>query len=173
VAAAVAVVSGQDDLHHPDLRDRLHPDVAGLIARAVDDPASLEAMFAQVGSAEMLWGLIVGSSSALDLAVYTDPDFEAAYRVALAEGFAQGAAGYARDLALTLGRWPFAVECIRVPVDLWYGGLDASTVHSPDHGATLAGRIPGATWHLRAEAGGSLLWTHAEEILSRLLPSDA
>jgi pimeloyl-ACP methyl ester carboxylesterase len=66
-----------------------------------------------------------------------------------------------------------ALDRIGVPVDLWYGGQDASIVHSPDHGATLAGRIPGATWHLRAEAGGSLLWTHAEEILTRLLSSGA
>jgi pimeloyl-ACP methyl ester carboxylesterase len=56
-----------------------------------------------------------------------------------------------------------------VPVHLWYGAHDTSTVHSPDHGAELAPRIPGARRHLIPEAGGALLWTHAEAILAALL----
>ena len=70
-----------------------------------------------------------------------------------------------------MGRWPFDLADIRVPVDLWYGGLDASPVHSPDHGAELARRIPAARRHLLPEAGGSLLWTHAEEIVASLVPA--
>jgi pimeloyl-ACP methyl ester carboxylesterase len=83
-------------------------------------------------------------------------------------GFAQGAAGYARDFVLATSDWPFDPSAIRVPVDLWYGGHDTSTVHSPDLGVELARRIPGARRHLLPEAGGSLLWTHAEEILASL-----
>jgi pimeloyl-ACP methyl ester carboxylesterase len=126
-------------------------------------------MFAEVGSPEMLWGLIIGSSSPVDLAIYTSPTFEAAYRSALAEGFAQGAGGYARDLVLALGRWPFDLAEIRAPLALWYGEQDTSTVHSPDHGATLARRIPAARRHLRPDVGGALLWTHSDEILRGLL----
>jgi pimeloyl-ACP methyl ester carboxylesterase len=169
VGEAVAIVSGQDDLQHPAFAAVLNPDVARLVQAASDDPTGVEAMFAASGSAEMLWNLIVRSSSEVDLAIYTSPDFEAAFKRALAEGFAQGAAGYARDLVLALGRWPFELAAIRVPVDLWYGGHDASAVHSPDHGATLIERIPTGRRHLRPEAGGSLLWTHAEEILSTLI----
>ncbi|WP_067133417.1 alpha/beta fold hydrolase [Microtetraspora malaysiensis] len=66
-----------------------------------------------------------------------------------------------------LGR--LGARLIAVPVDLWYGGHDASSVHSPDHGAELARRIPASRRHLLPEAGGSLLWTHAEEILTSLL----
>ena len=66
-----------------------------------------------------------------------------------------------------MGRWPLALAEITIPVDLWYGAED--TGHSPDNGAFLATRIPGAHRHVVPEAGGSLLWTHAEPILVRLL----
>jgi pimeloyl-ACP methyl ester carboxylesterase len=145
---AVAVVSGQDDFNAPDTAALLHPDVEGMVRRVGEDPAGFES-----------------------LALYTTPGFESAYRRALREGFAQGGQGYARDLALAMGRWPFDVARIQVPVELWYGGKDTSIVHSPDHGALLSRRIPTARLHLLPEAGGSLLWTHAEDILKSVLPS--
>ncbi|MCY1032462.1 alpha/beta hydrolase [Corallococcus sp. BB11-1] len=169
--SAVAVVSGQDDLNASELAGMLHPDVAGMVRRAVEEPATFEATFAGMGNAEVLWKLITGTSSAVDLAVYTSPGFEPAYRRALEEGFSQGARGYARDLTLAMGRWPFDLGRIQVPVALWYGGHDTSIVHSPDHGAVLARRIPTASRHLLPEAGGSLLWTHAADILESLLRS--
>ena len=124
---------------------------------------------ADSANAETLWTLIATQSSEVDLAVYRAPALEAAFRRALAEGFAQGAAGFARDFVLATGTWPFDFTTIRVPVHLWYGAHDTSTVHSPDHGAELARRIPGARRRLIPEAGGALLWTHAEAILSALL----
>jgi pimeloyl-ACP methyl ester carboxylesterase len=167
--AALAVVSGQDDFAHPPTRALLHPEVAGLAAAAQEDPDAVEATFAASGGPDVIWDLVRRTSSAVDLAVYTAPAFAAAYRRALEEGFAQGAAGYARDLRLAVGPWPFAVQDIACPVDLWYGAHDASAVHSPDHGALLAARLPAARRHVVADAGGSLLWTHAERVLGTLL----
>lgn len=86
--------------------------------------------------------------------------FEAAYRRALGEGFAQGPAGYARDTVLAMGRWPFDLAMINVPVDIWYGEQDSS--HSPDNGATLTARIPDVRRHVVPGIGGAVLWTHAE-----------
>lgn len=166
---AVAVVSGQDDLHEPTLAPLLHPNVVGLLGTVAADPKGFEASFARMATVDMMWNLITGTSSSVDRAVYTAPAFEAALRRALGEGFAQGATGYARDLTLAFGRWPFELSRIQVPVDLWYGGHDTSTVHSPDHAALLSRRIPTARRHLLPDAGGSLLWTHAEEILQALL----
>ena len=113
--------------------------------------------------------MVVDASSEHDRALYADPAFERALRSALAEGFAQGAHGYARDTVLAMAPWPFAVEEIAVPVGLWYGRHDASAVHSPDLGETLACRIPGARLHVLPDAGGSLLWTHGAEVLRGLL----
>jgi pimeloyl-ACP methyl ester carboxylesterase len=169
LSVGLAIVSGQDDLRHPAFADILHPEVAGLLDVVEADPAGIEAHFAGSADAEMLWTLITTYSSEVDLALYRAPAFEAAFRRALREGFAQGAAGYARDFVLSTSAWPFDVGAIPVPVDLWYGAHDTSTVHSPDHGETLARRIPHARRHLIAEAGGGVLWTHAEAILSALL----
>lgn len=165
---AVAIVSGQDELNHPLTRPLLHPDVAGMVAAAEADPAGFEAHFGNIATAEGMWRLVVETSAPRDRAVYLDPTFAAAFEAALREGFRQGPAGYARDLAIALGPWPFALESISAPVDLWYGAADASPVHSPDLGATLAKRLPRATRHLLQEEGGSLLWTRAAEILRTL-----
>lgn len=165
---AVAVVSGQDQLGHPRIRPLLHPEVAGMVEAAERDPAGFERHFAGFATARGLWELILGMSSERDLALYRDGTFAAAFERALREGFAQGPEGYARDLVNALGPWPTEPEEVRVPVDLWYGGEDASTVHSPDSGATLAERIPDSTRTFDAREGGSILWTRPREILERL-----
>ncbi|GAA2845837.1 hypothetical protein GCM10010517_02350 [Streptosporangium fragile] len=168
VVRAAAVVAGQDELTDPAFSGRLDPHLEGMLKAIGADPEGFAASFAENADAEGMWQLIVSMSSDLDRAVYTDPAFEGHYRRALAEGFSQGAAGYTRDLVLAMSPWPFDVAGITVPVDLWYGAHDTSTVHSPDHGATLARRIPTARRHLLPEAGGSVLWTHAREILTAL-----
>ncbi|WP_426756241.1 alpha/beta fold hydrolase [Myxococcus sp. Y35] len=168
VVEGAAIVSGGDELAHPALRGLRHPDVARLVVLTATEPARAEAFFAGM-SVQMMWDMVIGMSCEADRAVYTEPRFAEAYRRALEEGFAQGAAGYARDTVLAMSRWPFELEALTVPVDLWYGGLDTSTVHSPDQGRTLARRIPTARLHLEPDAGGALLWTHAEPILSALL----
>lgn len=108
------------------------------------------------------------TGAAMGGSLYQRDDFAAAYRRSLAEGFRQGAAGYARDLRICLGPWPTPPERIGVPVDLWYGLADISPVHSPDHGTTLARRFPDARHHLSADEGGSILWTRAADILTAL-----
>ncbi len=169
IARAAAVVAGTDELANPAFAGALHPDVQRMVKDAAADPGGFESFFARVGSAEMLWSLILSMSSEVDRRVYADPAFEGAYRRALAEGFSQGTGGYARDLLLATLRWPFDPAAITIPVDLWYGGHDTSTVHSPDHGASLARRIPGARHRLLPDAGGSMLWTHADDILAALV----
>jgi pimeloyl-ACP methyl ester carboxylesterase len=166
---AVAVASGQDDLLHPSFADLLDPHLAGLLQALAADPAGVEASFGASADAELLWSLTVGLSSEHDLAVYTDPGFAPLFLRSLQEGFEQGPAGYTRDFVLAMSPWPFDLGAIQVPVDLWYGGHDTSTVHSPDFGATLARRIPTARRWFLADAGSSLLWTHAEPILTSLL----
>jgi len=167
LVAGLAIVSGQDELAHPDLLPRLHPEVRGMVETARADPVGFECQFAQMASAEGLWRLIIAMSGEQDRRLYESEGFGAAYRQCLEEGFAQGSAGYARDLVNALGPWP-VVEEITVPVDLWYGALDTSTVHSPDFGETLAARLPHATRTVDPVAGGSILWTRAGDILGRL-----
>ncbi|MGP8298998.1 alpha/beta fold hydrolase [Streptomyces inhibens] len=166
VASALAVVSGADEVAAPEFASALAADLRGLVERTAYDPVGAEEFFAGFG-AEAIWDMVMTGSPGCDLAVYQDPDFAVAYRRALDEGFAQGAAGYARDTVLAMGRWPFALDKIAVPVDLWYGERD--TGHSPDNGALLATRMPGAHRRVVPGIGGALLWTHAEPILTSLL----
>ncbi|WP_336319853.1 alpha/beta hydrolase [Streptomyces lavendofoliae] len=165
---AVAVVSGSDELAHPRFARSLTPQVREMVNAVATDPAAAEASFADFGSADALWDLIITTSPEADRAVYTDPDFRHAFRRAMDEAFSQGPAGYARDTVLAMGPWPFAADDIAVPVDLWYGQRDTSPVHSPDLGESLARLIPAAERHLLPAAAGSLLWTHAEAILHTL-----
>jgi pimeloyl-ACP methyl ester carboxylesterase len=165
---AIAIVSGQDELTHPRLKPLLHPDVAGMIAAVQQDAVGFEQHFAQMATWEGLWQLIIGMSGECDRTLYESDTFGKAYQRALQEGFSQGAQGYARDLVNALSSWPFDLENITVPVDLWYGGADTSTVHSPDFGATLASRLPNASHTIDPEAGGSILWTRSRDILAKL-----
>ncbi|MFD0904098.1 alpha/beta fold hydrolase [Actinomadura sediminis] len=171
VVSGLAVVSGSDEVAAPEFAAGLPDGLRRLVETVASDPAAAEARFAGF-DADAMWDMVMGGSPECDLAVYTEPGFARAYRRALEEGFAQGAAaGYARDTVLAMGRWPFALKDIAVPVDLWYGERDTS--HSPDNGAFLADRIPGAHRHVVPEIGGALLWTHARDVLTRLLDRTA
>nr|WP_042191578.1 alpha/beta fold hydrolase [Kibdelosporangium sp. MJ126-NF4]CEL20167.1 Hydrolase, alpha/beta hydrolase fold family [Kibdelosporangium sp. MJ126-NF4]CTQ97392.1 Hydrolase, alpha/beta hydrolase fold family [Kibdelosporangium sp. MJ126-NF4] len=160
LASALVIVSGADEIAAPGVD--LPVALRDLVGRVVGDPAGAEKFFAGF-SADAMWDMVMGSADPRDLVVYREPGFAAAYRRALAEAFAQGTAGYARDTVLAMGRWPLALERIDVPVGIWYGEHDTS--HSPDRGARLASRIPGAVRHIVPDAGASLLWTHTAEII--------
>ena len=165
----VAIVAGQDILGDAAFAGRIDPHLQALLLAIEGDAAGVEVSFGSSASAEMLWGLISAHSATVDLAVYTDPGFQPLFQRALAEGFRQGGGGYARDLVLSMQPWPFELSEIRARVHLWYGAQDTSTVHSPDFGATMASRLPDCRRHVLPEAGGSLLWTHAEMILAALV----
>lgn len=167
----LAVVAGQDDLHDPAHGPRLDRHLRQLLAQLSADAAGFEHDFRAQASPELIWRLTVETSSERDRAVYLAPAFATAFRQSLDEGFARGAAGYARDFALAAGPWPFELERIAIPVALWYGVQDASTVHSPDSGGRLVQRIRHASRHLIGDAGGSLPWTNGEQILAALLRS--
>ncbi|NHC44846.1 alpha/beta fold hydrolase [Motilibacter aurantiacus] len=162
---AVAVVSGADEVASPTHLQSLPDDLQRLVRLVLDDPIAAELQFAGFTPEAML-EMVLSGSPECDLAVYTEPRFRDAYCLALREGFAQGTDGYARDTVLAMGRWGIDLGSIAVPVDLWYGAHDRS--HSPDHGASLARRIPGARRTVVPDAGGALLWTHAELILRAL-----
>jgi pimeloyl-ACP methyl ester carboxylesterase len=168
VASSVAVVAGTDELAHPAFADTLAPELRHLIDTARSEPEAAEREFARM-DAGTLCTMVIDMSAEADRVIYAEPEFARAYRDALDEGFRHGSGGYARDTVLAMAPWPFDVADIAVPVDLWYGGQDTSPVHSPDFGATLAQRVPGARRHLERDAGGAILWTHAAPILRAIV----
>jgi pimeloyl-ACP methyl ester carboxylesterase len=180
IVDAVALVSAQDELGHPSVRSAVAGEVVAMLDAVIDDPDQFEEDFRSFATADALWELIVSMSHPHDRKYYEEPIFAAAYRQALTSGFSQGPQGYVRDLAVAMAPWPFLIDDLLTPIDLWYGGLDTSTVHSPDHGEALASRIRHSRRVLMPEEGGSLLWTNAREILagvvrlmnSEVLPED-
>jgi pimeloyl-ACP methyl ester carboxylesterase len=168
IASTVALVSGQDELAHPATRRMLDAGVVALIEAVEADSAASEAELGAYADADSFWTMLLRSSGPTDRAVYDEPRFAAACIHALREGFAQGPAGYARDVVLALKTWPMRPESIRTPVALWYGKLDRSAVHSPDCGETLSARLPNATLHSEPDHGGAMLWTKSEAILKAL-----
>ncbi|MCX4679371.1 alpha/beta hydrolase [Streptomyces sp. NBC_01433] len=167
--SAAAIVSGSDELAGPRFTDAPHPHVRAMVDAVASDPDSAAVSFADFGSADALWDLIMATSCEIDRTVYADPVLRSAFRHAMGEAFAQGTDGYARDTVLAMGRWPFDPARITVPVDLWYGRHDTSPSHSPDHGASLSRLIPTARRHVLPDAAGSLLWTHTDAVLRSLL----
>lgn len=169
VTGPLAVVSGADEVAAPTFAAALPAQLRGLVELVATDPAAAEAVLTGF-DADAMWRMVIGGSPASDLAVYTAPAFEAAYRRAMAEAFGQGPEGYAMDTVLAMGRWPFDLSAVGARVDIWYGADDTS--HSPDNGATLAARIPGSRLRVVPGVGGAVLWTHAEPILRSLLAPD-
>lgn len=114
--SAVAVVSGTDELAGPAMRGMLPPEIRQLVELAEADPAAAEAVFRGMMTPASLKEMIRGASPEVDLAIYLDPEFAAAFASAVDEGFVQGPDGYARDTLLAMQRWPFDPAEIRQPV---------------------------------------------------------
>lgn len=131
-----------------------------LVKQVAASASAAELLLANTADADTLRGVVAGMSHGADQCVYADPVFDRNYRRALADGFAQGGAGHARETVLALSRWPFDPSSIPVPIDLWYGDQDTNPMHSPDFGEFLAQRMPTARRFLVPNAGSALLWTH-------------
>jgi pimeloyl-ACP methyl ester carboxylesterase len=165
----LAVVSGQDELSRPEFFCRLPDQLQQMVRDAKHNPDALIAMLEGFADPDSFLEFIISTSSELDQAVYSSEPFHSAFKSALERGFAQGPTGYALDTVAAMGPWAFNWDAITCPVDLWYGGKDASPVHSPDSGALMASRLKHANRHFFEDEGGSLLWTRSRDILKALV----
>jgi pimeloyl-ACP methyl ester carboxylesterase len=168
VVEAAAWVAGTDDLAHPAFAAVLAPAVAAAIDEARQRPAALRERLART-TAEDVAHLWIQDGSDRDRVVLEEAGLAERFHRALDAGFAQGAAAYARDVALALGAWPFAPEDVTVPVDVWYGFEDAYPSHSPDRGWRLATRLPRGRRLVVPGEGGTLAWTRGREVLRLLV----
>jgi pimeloyl-ACP methyl ester carboxylesterase len=165
----LAVVSGQDELTRPEFLDGLPDQLRQMVEQAGADPQAFLGMLEGFSEPEGFLEFIISTSSDLDQVVYRSEPFFSAFKSSLAAGFRQGPRGYALDTLAAMRPWTFEWADITCPVDLWYGGKDASPVHSPDGGVLMEKRLPNATRHFFEDEGGSLLWTRSREILTELV----
>ncbi|MBM7503907.1 alpha/beta fold hydrolase [Agromyces aurantiacus] len=161
-ASSLTLVSPADEVAHPAIHRMLPAQVAELVDLVRDDPDAARGVFAAF-TAEAMEQMVLTGSPERDRAVYEDPAFAAVYRAALAEGFANGGAGYVADTMMAMSPWSVDPGAVTCPVAVLFGADDRS--HSPDLGETLAGRIPGSSRRVLPGEGGSLLWTRADLVL--------
>jgi len=166
----LTIVSGQDDFCFEPTRNLLKPDVLNFIKMVQSKDLGFIQHFSKNIDAEGFLKLIISMSGKDDQNFYQSEPFFSQYQSCLKQGFALGPEGYVGDLLNAMSDWGKSIENINLPVHLWYGGKDTSTVHSPDMGKILNKRIARSKLHYYENEGGSLLWTKAAEILK--LPTD-
>ncbi len=162
----LVLASPIDDLGHPPLTALLPAGPREFVRAMTMDPYAALSNLSGF-TADRLFDMIMAHYPPSDAAVYDDPGFRAMLRVALADGFSQGPAGYARDTLLATTPWPAELMAPGVEVHVLFGSDD--DMHSPDRCATLALRIPGLTRTVVDGVGGSLLWARAELVFSALV----
>lgn len=157
--STVMLVSPIDDLGHPATTAQLPGPHREFVTGIADGPdAAMQDLSGY--TAAKLFDMMMADYPASDDAVYGEPGFRAMLRAALADGFAHGPVGYARDAVLATTAWPSDLLNPGVPVRVFFGSDDH--VHSPDQGATLTTRIRGAGRTVVTGVGGSLLWARPD-----------
>ncbi len=106
----------------------------------------------------------------VDRLVYERPDVHAALRADMAEAIRPGSQGAVRDLVLLARPWGFALEEIRVPVQLWHGEQDATV--PVEVGRALAAALPRCQAHFVPGSGHFLVLDRWRQILAELLRAD-
>lgn len=165
-ARRLVLVSPADELAHPAVHDMLPPAATALADLAAENPEAASAVLHRF-TPEAMEEMVLAGSDDDDAAFYTSAAFRPRYREALAEGFANGGAGYVTDTLIAMRPWGMDLARIACPVKVLFGARDGS--HSPDLGACLTSRIPTATRTVFDDAGGALLWTHARTVLEAAL----
>lgn len=163
----LVLASPADEVAHPAVRALLPEAARKLPDLVAEDPAQVRAILHSF-TAEGLRDMILDSSAPADREFYSEPVFAQRFAEALEQGFANQGEGYVVDTVAAMEPWPLDLRRITCPVFVLYGAEDFS--HSPDQGALLAGRIPGAERRVVPDAGGALLWTHADHILDLVTP---
>lgn len=162
----LTLVSPIDEVAHPIIRAKLPAEATELADLALTSPERAADILGSF-SAEAMEEMVLAGSDEADAAFYRSPLFLARYRCALNEGFANGGSGYVQDTLLALRPWNIDFSEISCTTQILFGINDLT--HSPDHGETLAKRIPGASRTVFDDAGGALLWTHAAFVFETAL----
>ncbi len=89
---------------------------------------------------QRLFSLLSAGHCPADQAVFHDPHVRSRWTRALHDSVMQGAIGAITELRLYVTERPFALNDVRVPVELWHGRDD--TVVPSRHGERLAGALP-------------------------------
>lgn len=160
VASSLTLVSPADEVTCPAIRALLPESALHLPDLVRTEPGKARELLESLTPQDME-DMVLAGATERDRFVYQNPEFRRRYREALREGFA--GPGYVTDTVMAMSPWPLELGDIRIRVTVLFGAGDRT--HSPDQGATLTARIPGATREVVAGEGGSLLWARSDHVL--------
>ena len=160
--SGLLLVSPSDEIASPALEPLLAEEIRAFVRRVRLDPIGTERWLAGIDAVAMMT-MVLSTPASSDQAIYGDPAFRRLYGAALTAALEPGSAGYAQHTRLVSSEWSLPLHEIDIPVQVWFGAAD--TTHSPDLGATLTSRIPGAARQVTPNVGGSLLWRDAAQVL--------
>lgn len=125
--------------------------------------------FLDPAKAERAWADAFKDAPAADQEAAADPDFRAVELAALANAFAEGSGGAAKDVALVHGaKWGFPLTEVDVAHTLvWHGSADPRV--SLEECRRVTDQVPGADVRVLEGEGHVSTWTrHRDEILDAL-----
>jgi len=102
----------------------------------------------------------------VDRDLYIRPPIQTALREDLAEALRFGRHGAVRDIVLLANPWPFSLQEIRVPVQLWHGEQDATV--PVQIGRAIATALPHCQARFVPDAGHLLVMDRWRQILADL-----
>jgi pimeloyl-ACP methyl ester carboxylesterase len=117
------------------------------------NPASILSLFAEM--------------SEVDKAVMTRPHITQVLGQMVVEAFRQGTRGAAHDWQLEARPWGFALQEIKMPVNIWHGEDDKLV--SIEQARILAKAIPDARTKYCSNEGHTIFVTRLEELLSTVV----
>ncbi|WP_454793185.1 alpha/beta fold hydrolase [Mycolicibacterium lutetiense] len=164
-ASRLLMVSPIDDVGYPPITAMLPDSHRSMVADVLADPDAAQRKLSTY-TADTLFDMVMNNHPASDDLVYEQSEFRTMLRAVLADGFASGGAGYARDTVLATSAWPLRLFGPGVRTTLLFGKDDHA--HSPDLGATLTNRIRGSRRIVIDGVGGSLLWARPDVVFDEV-----
>lgn len=167
--SAVTCVSGVTPYDNINLLHGVSPTNKLLVNLAVKMPDSIFHLISL-----MLKGLVAHPETYLDAIHHelcttdqralAEPQLTDNFIAALKQAFIQGPRAFTHEQLLLSKTWPFAVETIQAPVNLWHGNQD----HHVDVtlAKKLANALPNATFHEIDDHGHFLVYHKWRDILS-------
>lgn len=163
----IVLVSSPAPLSSKVMRQNINADFKPLFElAATDHAAALQQLSPMVASAEVLMGIMQAPLSGSDKTLFEQDEFRKNYLQNLSRAIQQGSSGFINDLRCLYLPWPFDLEDIQLPIDIWHGRNDINIGFPVAEFLTDAMR--NASPHFLHNSGHFFIFSHWKEILESL-----
>lgn len=155
--SAVSIVCGLGPVAETDLRQAMHWPARFSFGLARQAPGITGILFGRLigpllgRTPELTLRLLTIAAPAADRRFLQRPKIRRRLTDSLREAFRQGGQGPASELILLTTPWPFQLERIKIPIELWHGRKDATVPFC--HAEHLAARLAAVTCRYFTDEG--------------------